>query len=44
MMKKLNISLTEELLRRLEVERKKRGLDSVPETVRYLLSEALSKP
>ena len=43
MMEKLNISITNEMLRRLEEERKKRALDSVPETIRVLLSEALRK-
>lgn len=43
-MKKLNISITEEMMRRLEAERKKKALDSVPETIRYLLSEALANP
>lgn len=43
MMEKLNISITEEMKRRLELERKKRALDSVPETIRYILSEYLSK-
>lgn len=42
-MEKLNISITNEMLRRLEEERKKRALDSVPETIRVLLSEALRK-
>lgn len=42
-MEKLNISITEEMKRRLELERKKRALDSVPETIRYILSEYLSK-
>ncbi len=43
MMKKLNISITEELETALEKERKKRMLDSVPETIRVILSEYLSK-
>ncbi|MGP8124370.1 MAG: ribbon-helix-helix protein, CopG family [Nitrososphaerales archaeon] len=43
MMKKLNISITDEMMRRLEVERKKKALDSVPETIRYILSEYLSR-
>ncbi len=42
-MKKLNVSITEEMERRLEVERKKRALDSIPETIRYILSEYLAK-
>ena len=43
MMEKMNISITEEMKRRLELERKKRALDSVPETIRYILSEYLAK-
>ena len=43
MMKKYNVAMTEEMERRLEVERKKRALDSIPETVRYILSEYLAK-
>ena len=43
MMKKWNVSITEEMERRLEVERKKRALDSIPETIRYMLSEYLAK-
>jgi hypothetical protein len=43
MMEKLNISITDEMKRRLEVERKKRALDSIPETIRYILSEYLAK-
>ena len=42
-MKKLNVSITEEMERRLELERKKRALDSIPETIRYILSEYLAK-
>jgi len=43
MMKKLNISITEEMEKRLELERKKRALDSIPETIRYILSDYLAK-
>lgn len=43
MMKKLNVSMTEEMERRLELERKKRALDSIPETIRYILSEYLAR-
>ena len=43
MMKKWNVSITEEMEKRLEAERKKRALDSIPETIRYILSEYLSK-
>ena len=42
-MEKLNISITEEMKERLERERKKRALDSIPETIRYILSEYLAK-
>jgi Arc/MetJ-type ribon-helix-helix transcriptional regulator len=42
MMKKLNVSITEEMEKRLEVERKKRALDSIPETIRYILSDYLA--
>jgi len=43
MMKKLNVSITEEMEKRLELERKKRALDSIPETIRYILSDYLAK-
>jgi len=43
MMKKMNVSMTEEMERRLELERKKRALDSIPETIRYILSEYLAR-
>jgi hypothetical protein len=43
MMEKLNISITDEMKRRLEMERKKRALDSIPETIRYILSEYLAR-
>ncbi|MDG6981275.1 MAG: hypothetical protein JRN51_09235 [Nitrososphaerota archaeon] len=36
-------AMAEEMERCLEAERKKRVLDSMPETVRYILSEYLSK-
>jgi len=42
-MKKLNVSITQEMERRLELERKKRALDSIPETIRYILSDYLAK-
>jgi hypothetical protein len=42
-MKKLNVSITEEMEKRLEMERKKRALDSIPETIRYILSDYLAK-
>jgi hypothetical protein len=37
------ISVSEEMAKRLEEERKKRLLDSVPETIRMILSEYLKK-
>lgn len=43
MMKRHMISITEEMEKRLEEERKKRLLDSIPETVRMILSEYFSK-
>jgi metal-responsive CopG/Arc/MetJ family transcriptional regulator len=43
MMKRYMISVSEEMAKRLEEERKKRLLDSVPETIRVLLSEYLSE-
>jgi len=42
MMKKYNVAITEELESALEKERKKRMLDSIPETIRVILSEHLS--
>lgn len=41
MMKKYNVAMTEEMEKRLEAERKKRALDSIPETIRHILSEYL---
>jgi hypothetical protein len=43
MMKKWNVSITEEMEKRLEAERKKKALDSIPETIRYILADYLSK-
>jgi hypothetical protein len=43
MMKKYTVAITEELERRLEAERKKRALDSIPETMRYIVSDYLAK-
>jgi hypothetical protein len=43
MMKKYTLAITEEMAKRLEQERKKRLLDSIPETVRVILSEFLAK-
>jgi hypothetical protein len=43
MMKKYTVAMTEELEKRLEAERKRRALDSIPETIRMIVSEALAK-
>lgn len=43
MMNRYNVSMTEEMEEALEKERKNRMLDSIPETVRTILSEYLSK-
>jgi Arc/MetJ-type ribon-helix-helix transcriptional regulator len=43
MMKKWNVSITEEMEKRLEAERKKKALDSIPETIRYILADYLAK-
>jgi hypothetical protein len=37
------ISVSEEMAKKLEEERKKRLLDSIPETIRVVLSEHFSK-
>ena len=42
-MKRFMLSVTTEMEKALEEERKKRMLDSVPETVRMILSEHLSQ-
>lgn len=41
--KRYMLTMTEEMEKKLEAERKKRLLDSIPETVRMILSEYLSK-
>jgi hypothetical protein len=41
-LKRYMLSITEEMENKLEEERKKRLLDSIPETVRMILSEYLS--
>jgi len=41
-MKRFMLSITAEMEKALEQERKKRMLDSIPETVRVVLSEYLS--
>ncbi len=43
MMKKYNISISDELEKEIEKERKKRFFDSVPETIRVLLSEHMAE-
>ncbi len=39
MMEKIMVSMTEEMVKALEQERKARKLDSIPETVRSVLGE-----
>jgi hypothetical protein len=39
MMEKVMVSMTEEMVKALEQERKARKLDSIPETVRSVLGE-----
>ena len=39
MMKKYNVAITDELEKELEKERKRRMFDSIPETMRVILSE-----
>ena len=43
MMEKVLVSITKEMKDTLEAERKKRLLDSIPETIRVILSEYFSK-
>lgn len=43
MMKKYTVAMTEEMEVQLEKERKKRLLDSIPETIRYIVSDYLAK-
>jgi hypothetical protein len=43
MMKRYTLAVTEEMEKKLEDERKRRLLDSIPETVRMILSEYFSK-
>ena len=40
-LKRHKVAMTEEMEKRLEMERKKRALDSIPGTIRYMLSEYL---
>jgi hypothetical protein len=42
MMKRYTLAITEEMEKRLEEERKKRLLDTIPETVRMILSDYLA--
>jgi hypothetical protein len=42
MMKRYTVAMTEEMEAALEKERKKRLLDSIPETIRMIVSEYLS--
>ncbi len=42
MMKRYTLAITEEMEKRLDEERKKRLLDSIPETVRMILSDYLA--
>jgi Arc/MetJ-type ribon-helix-helix transcriptional regulator len=39
MMKKYNVSISEEIEKRLEAERKRRGFETIPETIRVVLSD-----
>ncbi len=41
-MKRYTLAITEEMEKKLEGQRRKRLLDSIPETVRMILSEYLS--
>jgi hypothetical protein len=43
MMKRMTLSISEEMERALEKERKKRLLDSLPETARVIISEYFGK-
>jgi len=42
-MKRYMVSISEEMAKKLEEERKKRLLDSIPETVRMILSDYFLK-
>lgn len=42
-MKKVTVAITEDMESALEKERKKRLLDSIPETIRMILSDYLSQ-
>lgn len=43
MMKKYNVSISEELEREIDRERKKRYIDTIPEMMRILLSEHMAE-
>ncbi len=43
MMKRYTLAITDEMEKKLEAERKKRLLETIPEVVRVILSEYLSK-
>ncbi len=43
MMKRYTLAVTDEMEKKLEAERKKRLLETIPETVRVILSEYLSR-
>jgi hypothetical protein len=43
MMRRFTLSISEEMERALEKERKKRMLDSIPEMARVIISEYLAK-
>jgi len=43
MMKRYMVSISDEMAKKLEEERKKRLLDTIPETIRVILSEYLSR-
>ncbi len=43
MMKKFNVPISEEVEKRLEAERRRRGFESIPETIRVVLSDYFAK-
>jgi Arc/MetJ-type ribon-helix-helix transcriptional regulator len=43
MMKKYNVSISEDLEKEIDRERKRRYLESIPETMRVLLSEHMAE-
>jgi Arc/MetJ-type ribon-helix-helix transcriptional regulator len=38
-MKKYNVSISEEIGKKIDTERKKRGYETIPETIRAILSD-----